>query len=278
MDSKHKKILAIAKKEFMNNVRNKWVFILGLVFVGLILLTSAYGGLESRGEAGIKGYEFTISVGSEMVVLLTSVVAIMLGYKTVVEEVESGNIGLLLTSELDRKEIVTAKFLGLSTVLTAAVVGGLAVGGVLIGIMASFEGALDYLYFMVLSLLFSLVFLSLAVLMSSVVKKKSHALAGGIFLWLFFNIVFELILFGVLVAREGVPDLTGSQVEFVFPDWYWFASLLSPNETFSMGVRLIMERIDLPAILNLPFIVGSLLLWIIVPLALSLYIFERNDL
>ena len=270
--------MAIAKKEFMNNVRNKWVFILGIIFVGTILLVSAYGGMETRGEAGIRGFEFTINIGTSMVLLLSSVVAIMVGYKTVVEEVEDGNIGLLLTSELKRKEIVTAKFIGLSAVIASAIIGGLAIGGLVIGFAASFEGALDYLYFMILSFLFSLVFLSLAMLMSSLVKKKSHALAGGIFLWLFFNIIFELILFAILMAREGMPDFAEGNFEFLFPEWYWFASLLSPNETFWMGVNVVLGRYNLPDILSLPVITVVLLLWIIVPLVLSLFIFERKDL
>ncbi len=124
------------------------------------LLTSAYGGLEARGdpEAEIRGFEFTFEVGQSMILLLASIVAIMLGYKAIVEEVASGNIGPLLASKLDQKEIVISKFLGLTGVLSTAIIGGLAIGGLGIGFSAGFDGGLNYIYFMVFSLLFALAY------------------------------------------------------------------------------------------------------------------------
>lgn len=279
MNHKQQTFLALVKKEFMNNVRNKWIFILGLIFVGVILLTSAYGGLETRGETGIKGYEFTMSVGHSIVILLCSVVAIMLGYKAVTEEVESGNMGLLLTSKLNRKDIVVAKFVGLGSVLFIAVIGGLGIGGLIIGLTASFEGGLDYLYFIMLALLFSLAYLALAFSISSIVKKRSHALTGGIFLWLFFNIIYDLVLFGILIASGwSLPDFEGGVFEFTYPAWYWFAGLTSPNMTYSAGVFNLLNGTDIPSTLNIPVITGVLIVWIVIPLWLTLYVFDRKNL
>ncbi len=279
MKDKHRIFLALSKKEFMNNVRNKWIFALGLIFVGLILLTSAYGGMESRGEAGIKGFEFTMSVGTQMVLLLSSVVAIMLGYKSVVEDVESGNIGLLLTSKLNRRDIVAAKFLGLASVLAAAVIGGLAIGGIIIGVAASFEGGLDYFYFVILAFLFSMVYLSLSMMISSIVKKRSRALAGGIFLWVFFNIIYELVLFGILIASGWqIPDFEGGIYEITYPTWYWFAALTTPNETFYMGMSNILGWFNVPDVLSLSVISLVLLVWIAVPAVIAIKIFARKDL
>ncbi len=277
MDPKHKILLSVSKKEFMNNVRNKWIFVLTLIFVGSILLTSAYGGIEARGDAGIKGFEFTMRWGSSMVVLLIPIVAIMLGYKAIVDEVEAGNIGLILTSKLDRSRIVAAKFLGLAAVLSTAVVGGLAIGGLFIGIVSGFEGGLDYIYFVLFSLMLSLAYLTMAFTISAVVRKKTHALAGGIFLWVFFNIIYELVLFGVLIASGWeLPD--GPFTELTFPDWFRYASLSNPSQVFELGVFGILDLANLPDLMNLPFLFFVLFLWIAIPLALSSLIFKKKDL
>lgn len=280
MNSKFNTMYALGKKEFMNKVRNKWILVLTLIFIGLILLVSAYGGLEARGdtEAEFRGFEFTIEIGQSMVIMLSSIVAIMLGYKAVVEEVESGNAGVLLTSSLHRKEIIISKFLGLAGVLSTSVIGGLGIGGLVIGFTAGFDGGLDYLYFVIISLLFSIAYLSIAIMISSIVKKKSRALAGGIFLWVYFNIIHELVLYGALFASGWSPEDVMDMGQWTFPDWYWYASLSSPNEIFFLGVSRIQETFEIPDMLKIPSISISLIVWIAVPLIISMLIFNRKDL
>lgn len=276
-DSRTNSIIALAKKEFMDNVRSKWVLILGILFVALILLISAYGGYQSRQEAGIKGYKFTISFASSIVVLLISIVAIIMGYKTLVSEVETNSIALILSSELSRKDVVLGKFLGLSSVLAVSIIGGLGIGGIVIGITSGFENLGIYIQFIFLSVLFSMTYLSISVMASSFVKKTSRGLAAGIMVWVFFNIIYDILLVAVLlVSGWELPTEIG---EIFYPDWYRYATLINPNGAFGMGASLITNSIsNQPEFIGLPMLIVIMLIWIFVPLLIGMLYFDKKDL
>ncbi len=275
MDGNRKKaIFSLSKKEYMDNVRSKWVIVLSILFVALILLISAYGGTQSRREGGIKGFEFTINFASSIVVLLLSIVAIIMGYKTIVDEVESKSVGLLLTSELCRRDVIIGKFLGLASVLATSIVAGLGVGGIVIGILSGFQNVAIYGKFIGLSILFSLTYLSISMMMSAIVNKTSRALAGGVFIWIFFNIVWDLITFGVLAATEGVP----TSADFTTPDWYRYVTSINPNTSFSLALNNLLDEISLPPLLNIWTFVGILVLWTVIPIIIAFMIFNRQDL
>lgn len=269
-------IFSLAKKEFMDNVRNKWVIILSVIFVGLILLISAYGGVRSREEEGFQGFEFTLNIGSSIVTLLISIVAILIAYNTLAQEVESHSLGLLLTSKMGRKDIVVGKFIGLSSVLCLSIIVGLGIGGMVIGISTGFEDFGIYLAFILISILFGMAYISISILMSSVVDKRSKALAGGIFIWIFFNIIWDLVLLGVLLASGW--QFPTETIEVTYPGWYRFAGLINPNGAYSSGIALLTDSMDFPELLTVPLTAIALLVWIIVPIILSILIFENRDL
>ncbi|MFO7991783.1 MAG: ABC transporter permease subunit [Thermoplasmata archaeon] len=275
--SRRKAQYLLAKKEFMDKVRNKWVLFIGITFVALILLLSAYGGVQSRNEAGLKGFEFTMKVGSSIVVLLISIVAVIMGYKTVVEEIESRSIALVLASELSREDVILAKFAGLSSVLSVSIFGGLGIGGLIIGITSGFGGAIDYLGFILFSVLFGCAYISIAILMSSFVSSTSRALAGGIFVWIFFNMIWDLVLLGILMAT-GWSFPTDLSTTITYPDWYWFSGAFNPNSAYGTAISRLTGSTGLPELLNLPLLFCVLMMWIIIPLIIAMYNFDRKDL
>ncbi len=271
-------IFTLARKEFMDNVRNKWIIILSLIFVGLILLVSAYGGTQtSQQQEGFQGYRFTISIGSSLVVLLISIVAIILGYKAIIGEIQTKSIALILASDLGRADVVVGKFLGLASVLSICIFGGLGLGGIIIGVFSGFEDFNLYLGFIGFSFMFSLAYLAISLMMSTFVKKKSHALAGGIFIWIFFNIIWDLVRFGILVASGWEMPADPGQT-MTMPDWYYSMGALNPNSLYSMGLNRVLENADLPELLDTPLITICLLAWFVLPLVLSVLWLDRKDL
>lgn len=271
-------VFTLTKKEFMDNVRNKWIIVISLIFVGLILLVSAYGGAQTQQqEQGFQGYKFTISIGSSLVVLLISIVAIILGYKAIVGEIQTKSVALLLASDLGRKDVLMGKFLGLAAVLSICIFGGLGIGGMIIGVFSGFEDANLYLAFIGLSFLFSLTYLSISLMMSTFVNKRSHALAGGIFIWIFFNIIWDLVRFGILVASGWEMPADPGQT-MTMPDWYYSMGALNPNSLYSMGLNRVLENADLPELLDTPLITICLLAWFVLPLVLSVLWLDRKDL
>jgi hypothetical protein len=50
----HQKVLAISKKEFMDNVRNKWVLALSMIFLLLVILISS-AALPAEAVSNSKG-------------------------------------------------------------------------------------------------------------------------------------------------------------------------------------------------------------------------------
>lgn len=270
-----KALYALIKKEFMDNIRNKWVLVISIVFVGSILLISAYGGAATRQEAGIQGFEFTMNIGKECVVLLISIIAIIMAKGAVSSEIESKSIGLLLTSKLGRRDVILGKFLGLTAVLATAIISGLGIGGLVIGFSTGFEGIRIYTKYILLSFLFSLCYLSITLCMSAFVKKTSQALAFGVFIWIFFNILWDLVLVGILVATGW--EMTIGNLSY--PDWYYFARLANPNAIFNTEVtRLLSQGTNLPELLSLPMLVGVSLIWILVPFLIAVLGFTFTDL
>ena len=73
------KIFAIAKKKFMDNVRNKWVLVLILIFMILTIVLSYFGGASSGGDVEFRGFGDTVAAMSTIAAMFLPIIAIMLG-------------------------------------------------------------------------------------------------------------------------------------------------------------------------------------------------------
>ena len=286
-NNRRKALLSVSKKEFMDNFRSKWVLVLSFIFAGLILLISAYEGMRPGGNGG---FESVVSFSSSLVVMLISIVAIVMGYKAVVNEVESKSIALLLTSELSRRDIIIGKFIGLCSVIGVSVITGLGIGGIVIGITSGFENADLYGLYILISIVFGATYLAISMLMSSFVSKTGRALAGGVFIWIFFNFIWDLLLFGVLIGTGW--KLPSSPTEVItYPDWYNVSKLFNPNYSFTMLVNKVIDpavqvsaiqignaSYQIPEILTIPILIFALIVWIAIPLLVGIIYFNRKDL
>ncbi|MCD6468240.1 MAG: ABC transporter permease subunit, partial [Thermoplasmata archaeon] len=123
-------VYTVAKKEIMDNIRNKWIVLISILFASLTLLVSYAGSFFSSGWQDL---EFTIGAMIFLVQILISIIGLILGYGAVVVEVDQGSMNYLLSLPTTRRDVLLGKFLGLSLVLSIPVAIGFGVAGVIIG-------------------------------------------------------------------------------------------------------------------------------------------------
>jgi len=274
-----KAIYSIAKKEFLDNYRNKWIIALSIIFLILTLVISYF---STRGGVGWKDLGNTIGGMMFFVQILIPIIALMLSYATIVGEREKGSLSLLLSYPIKREEIIIGKFLGLSSVLAIAIFIGFGISGIIIGINVKDVQWGDYLVFILSSILFGVVYIALAIFFSSVLKKRSTAIGAAIFIWFLFAMIWNIILFGILVSNYGFDKI--SQEDWMAPDWYYVSSIINPITAFSMLVALNVGPVQadiagkLPTFYTTETTLLILFLWIIIPLLVALYIFKKKDI
>ncbi|MCK4366221.1 MAG: ABC transporter permease [Thermoplasmatales archaeon] len=252
-------VISIAKKEFMDNFRNNWIIGLSAIFAILALLASYF---SSRGQ-GWQDFESTTSTMMTPVQLLIPIIGLILGYATIVGEIEKGSMGSLLSHPVTRKEVILGKFLGLGSVISSTVLVGFGIAGVIIAVNVPNPDYVLYLLFIGASILLGLAFMSLALFFSSFFKSRSAAMGGAIFLWVFFTMFWQFLIFGILIAtmeRSSGPP--------AFPDWFYPIQLLNPTMTYS----LINQDV-----LSIHWILLSLIAWTIIPMLIAFWIFKRRD-
>ena len=174
------KIFTIAKKEFMDNVRNKWVLVLSLIFMTLTIVFSYFGGASSGGGVEFRGFGDTVAAMSTIAAMFLPIIAIMLGYGSVISERENGSMGVVLGCPISRYDVIIGKFFGLGSVLMATILLGFGISGLIVGAMTSFDGGLEYFLFLMLTFMFSMFFLGFSLFMSTIANKRSTAIAGGL--------------------------------------------------------------------------------------------------
>jgi Cu-processing system permease protein len=88
------------------------VLAVALVFA-VFALAIAYFGAAQQGQVGFHGYRTTIASLASLVIYLVPLIALILGYDTIVGERERGALELLLTMPISRLEVLLGKYLGL---------------------------------------------------------------------------------------------------------------------------------------------------------------------
>lgn len=276
-------ILSIAKKEIMDNIRNKWIILVSVMFAIITLVFSYFGSLFSEGWQDLG---LTIAGMTQLGSLLICIVALMLGYATIIGEIERGSMSALLALSTTRFEIVMGKFLGLGAVICFTTLVGYGVAGLVIGLNVPNVDYLEYLVFIGITMLFGLVFLTVALFFSTVFSKQSTALGGAIFLWFLFNIILPVVVFGLLITSINIMTIT-EQSSLIAPDWYHVANLLNPISVYSSVITMTIGPVQSstgagliqnPSWYSPGLLLGVMLLWIVVFFVVAAWRFQRKDI
>ena len=265
-------IFTIAAKEFRDRMRNRWVLAVALVFTVFSLVITYFGGAQ-QGAVGLRSIEFTIASLVSLVIYLIPLIALLLGFDSIVGERERGSLDLLLALPITRLELLLGKYLGLAAALALATLAGLAGVAVLLAQRFGAAGLFHYGGFMISSVLLGLAFLSLAVLMSVIARERTRASGLAIALWFFFVLVFDLLLLGGLVATGG--SYGGEAFAYLL--------LLNPADVFRILNVFSLEDVRtlyglasiVPPALARPWLLGLVMLaWIVLPLTLARWRFR----
>lgn len=271
-------IFIIAKKEIMDNIRNKWIIILSFIFALLTVVVSYFGSYFSEGWEDLAG---TITGMMSLVQFLVPIIALVLGYAAIIGEIERGSMSALLSLPTSRMEIILGKFTGLGAIISIAVVIGFGIGGIIISLNVANTNYVDYLIFIISTILIGLVFLSLAIFFSTLFNKRSTAMGGAIFLWFFFNMILPIIMSGILIMSIGFSGLLDSTI----PEWYYYISLANPLSVYGNLNQIALNlsfgqqvSITYPSIFSGELMAGLLVVWILVFLILSIWRFNFKDI
>ncbi|MBC7081281.1 MAG: ABC transporter permease [Thermoplasmatales archaeon] len=274
------KILAIAKKEFMDNWRNKWIIALSAIFLILTLVISYF----SKGEW--QSLSATIVGMMSFVEFLIPILGLMLGYATIAGEKERGSLAIVLSYPVKRWEVLLGKFLGLSCVIASSIFIGFGIAGIVIGMNVKEVKWMEYFSFIALSILLGIVYVAISIMISSLFKKRATAMGGAIFTWFLFSMIWGIILFGLLIIIYKSNPLQILNDNFLAPNWFYILSALNPVSAFESLVYLnvtplrggVPIQINYPSFYNNTFLFSMLLMWIILSLVLAYLFFKNRDI
>lgn len=274
-------IYSVAKKEIMDNIRNKWIILVSVMFAVLTIVVSYFGSMQSQGWQDLG---LTISGMASLVTFLVPIIALMLAYATIIGEIERGSMNSLLSLSINRYEIIIGKFLGLGGVLCFTILVGFGTAGLIIAANVPNVNYVDYGVFIGATMLLGLVFLSIALCFSTVFTKRSTAMGGAIFLWFLFNIILPIVFVGLLITSVDFNQVIEQQT-FVVPEWYHVLNLVNPTSVYSSilssaigPISSANVEIPLPSWYSAEFLVGVLFLWVFVFFFIGLWRFQRKDI
>jgi len=273
----------IAKKEFLDNVRNRWVLLLSAIFIILIFIFSYLSGAQAGGDDVFGDIQNTVFGLVGISSLLIPLIAIILGFSTISGEAESGALYVVLSYPIKRVEVLMGKILGLGLVITLSILLGFGIGGIVIATMVGTASMISYLYFILLSIFLGFIYLSLSICISAFCKRRVTSIGGGILVF-FWGLIYGSVLLGVLFGQGySFADFQTGNV----PDWFFNSVLLSPGDMHQTAVQLAfgVRSIDtagfsiaIPDFLSMPMLLLGHFIWLIIPIVLAYIFFKRRDL
>jgi Cu-processing system permease protein len=272
-------LLILAAAEFLEGLRNRWV-ISAVLLLTILAFSLALLGTSPIGETRVGALNVTTVSLASLSVYLLPLIALTLSYDSVVGERESGTLLLLLTYPISRWQIICGKFLGHFAIIAVAILLGYGFTGVYIAIT---EGAAmqDWLQFAAMlgsSMMLGSAFIALGYLISVTVSSRATAAGIAISTWLLVVVVYDLLLLGLVLS--DTRDLISS-------DLFGTLLLLNPADIYRLFNLAGSEAASLvsgslgaleSSFLSAGLLLSALCLWIIAPITVAIWVFNRHEL
>lgn len=272
-------IWILALKELRDGLRNRWVAAAIILLATLAIVLSLMGSAPT-GSVKVSALDITVINLASLSVYLIPLIALMLSFDALVGEFERGTMLLLLTYPVTRWQVIMGKFVGHFLILFIAIFAGY--GSAFFFMVVMGDGSIDgwqaYLMMMTSSLLLGSVFIALGYFVSVLVKERATAIGSAIGLWLIFVVLYDLILFGALLLdkQQVIGQKLFSTLMLISPtDSYRILNLsMFDGVSQSAGIAGLASNAGMSSGLLLSVI----LMWIIIPLVTTLYIFQQREL
>lgn len=274
----HKIITAIARQELTVNIRNKWTLLFAVVF-GVLVVSISYFGIAAEGFSGMENFTRTSASILNLVLYIVPLISLVMG--TLSFTGDKGSTELLFSQPVTRAEVLLGKLSGLFFSVALSMLAGFAAAGIPIVAVSGDEGLLQYGFFVLLSLMLALIFLSIAIVVAAINQRKSKAFGISLFLWFFFVLFYDLLAIGGSTLFKGQSantflflSLFGNPVDMVR-----VASLiLLENATIFGAAGAALLRFLGGAASSIVLLTLSLLIWIVVPVMVSRWLLSKQDI
>lgn len=276
---------AIARKEISDASRSLvlWIvsglfLLFALVIAGAFVILADIEGPGGEPATALDAMAFVISPVS----LFAPIIALLVGYKAIVGERDSGSLKVLLALPHTRWDVMFGKLLGRTFVVAVPVALAFVVMGILFSVFIELVSVPEFVILFALSILFASAFVSIAIAISGAVKSSTVAAAAMFGVFAVFFILWDFLLLALHYLIEGEIFPIGPQ-----PEWYLFVQLLAPDGAFTVAANGMLPNVDLyagtlpgevPLYLSEWAGILILLVWLVVPYALGYLRFRRVDL
>ena len=271
-------VLSVAEKEMLEAIRSRWLTTFAAVF-GLLALLISFFGMSGLGLGGYQGFNRVTASLLNLVLYLLPLISLVMGASTVAGEKESGSLHVLLTQPIQKSEVISGKFIGLSLSLLAAILLGFGGAGLVMTWKTGLLNIEDYLVFVLLSVVLALIFLSIAVLISVLSPRRSQALGMAIFVWFIMILVYDFLAIGVASLQQVtvVVPLLLTLLLLNPADMVRVLVILQLGGEATFGPTLAALTRTLSKGAGEILLIIALLLWIIVPVLLATVLFKKRQ-
>lgn len=264
----------VAAKDFRDAVRTRSLWALSALFVAVLAGVTIGFTLVARRPS----FPGLLTFLSALVVWLVPITALVVGYKAIVGERETGTLGILLSLPLSYWDAIFGKAVGRAAAVVAPIVAGFGVMALIaLALYQRFFGGL-FVLFVLLGVLLALAFVSIAVAISAVTGSAVRAASGAIGTFILFTFLWDLVPAGIYFLLNG--QVVGNTEP---PEWYLLVQHLNPSNAFTFLVTdlapTLMSPVSKPApfYLRPTFTALLMVLWVVLPFAVGYYHFRTTE-
>lgn len=273
--------LTVIKKELKDSLRNRWVIAATLLLAVLALSLGFLGSSPAGGNVKADLLTVTVVSLSSLSIFLIPLIAMLLSHDALIGEIERGTMALLLSYPISRTQVLAGKFIGHLLVLSLATTVGYGLAGIALQLTSGSLGLAGWgpLFLLILaSILLGASFMSIGYFISASVKERATAAGVAIAVWLFFVVIFDMAVLGVLVA-DTKQTITASLVEIILlfnpTDIYRLLNLTGyENTAMYAGMSGLSSQLSLSK--TVLFVMQ--IVWIVVPLLLAIITFRKRPI
>ena len=270
---------AIALQEIRVGLRNRWVLAMTLLLAALALSLALLG---SAPTGTVKAEPLAVVVVSlaSLTIFLVPLIALLLSFDAIVGEHERGTLMLLLSYPVSRWQVVAGKVLGQVALLAVATVLGYGAAAAALWLQGDIgAGAARAYGAMVLtSIMLGASFVAIGCLASTLVRERATAAGLAVGVWLFFVLLYDTALLGVLVADQGRTVGKAGLDALLLLNPADVYRLFNMSASDSVSVYSGMAGPGDPAAVPPATLLAVLAAWVLVPLALAVAAFRRRSL